>query len=98
MTQEFEIVRIPVTPASAFELVQVLDGARTSYLAAPVCQDVKLFINEARNEVAAIVTWASAPAHAQALQTPQAASFFKAVSAFAAGRPDVRSYKSAELE
>jgi quinol monooxygenase YgiN len=92
MTLEVEIVRIPVAAADAAELVQALEGARAGYLAAPACQNLTLLVNEVRDEVAAVVTWSSAQAHADALKTPQAASFFTLVSRLASARPDVRTY------
>jgi quinol monooxygenase YgiN len=95
MTLEVEIVRIPVMAARIAELIHALETARAGYLAAPACQDLKLLVNGARDEVAAIVTWSSAQAHAEAARTPHAAAFLKAVSAVANGRPDVRSYLSA---
>lgn len=98
MTLEVEIVRIPVTTSRATELIQALEQARMGYLAAPACRDLRLLLNQARDEVAAIVTWSSAQAHADAAQTPNAAAFFKAVSTFATARPDVRSYLPAGPE
>ena len=92
MTPEIEIVRIPVSAVRAPELIQALEQARAGYLATPACQDLRLLVNQARDEVVAIVTWSSAQAHAEALKTAHAASFFKAVSTFASARPDVRSY------
>jgi|SRR5665213_4565213 len=98
MTPEVEIVRIPVDAARAPELIQALEQARLGYLAAPACQELRLLLNQARDEVAAIVTWSSAHSHAEAMKTPQAASFFKAVSIFASARPDVRSYLPTGVE
>ena len=92
MTPEVEIVRIPVSAALAPELIQVLEQARQGYLAAPACRELRLLVNQARDEVAAIVTWSSAQVHAEALKTPLAATIIKAVSTFASARPDVRSY------
>ncbi len=52
-----------------------------------------MLLNDAADEVAAIVTWLSAEAHNEAAKTPQAAEFFKVVSNYAAGRPEVRRYR-----
>ena len=92
MTPEVEIVRIPVAAARAPELIQALEEARDGYLAAPACQELRILMNQTRDEIAAIVTWRSAQAHADASKMPQAASFFKVVSSLASGRPDVRTY------
>lgn len=92
MTLEVEIVRIPVTAARIAELIHALETAQAGYLAAPACQGLKLLVSEARDEVAAIVTWSSAQAHTAAARTPHAAAFLEAVSAIANGRPDIRSY------
>ena len=95
MAQELEIVRIPVQPTSAHALLDALQAARTGYLSAPACQALSLLLNEAADEVVAIVTWDSAAAHNEAAQSPDAEPFFKLVTQFANGRPDVRRYHPA---
>ncbi|MGA8707662.1 MAG: hypothetical protein WB646_11820 [Steroidobacteraceae bacterium] len=98
MTLEVEIVRIPVNAARVLELIQALKGARTGYLAAPACQAVSLLVTQASDEIAVILTWSSAQAHAEAVKTEQAASFFKAVSTLSSARPEVRAYLPAGVE
>jgi quinol monooxygenase YgiN len=95
MEQEFEIVRIPVREAKALQLIEALQAARAGYLAAPACQGLTLMLNEAADEVAAVVTWSSADAHNEAAKTPEAGAFFQVVTSFANGRPDVRRYRPA---
>jgi quinol monooxygenase YgiN len=95
MAQEFEIVRIPVQAAKAAQLIEALQAARSGYLAAPACQGLTLLLNEAADEVAAVVTWLSADAHNEAAKKPEAGAFFQVVTTFANGRPDVRRYRPA---
>jgi quinol monooxygenase YgiN len=93
MAQELEIVRIPVQTGNAQSLLDALQSARAGYLSSPACQNLALLLNEAADEVVAIVTWSSAEAHNEAAQRPDAASFFKLVTSFANGRPEVRRYR-----
>jgi quinol monooxygenase YgiN len=95
MTREIEIVRIPVAPAEAHRLVQVMEEARLGYFAAPACEGLELLLSEAREELAAVVTWSSAQAHAVRQQTPAAGSFFQAVARVAAGKPEIKHYRPA---
>ena len=95
MASEIEVVRIPVEPARAGELIEALQQARRGYLAKPACDGVEVLLGESRSEVAVIVTWASPEAHALALQGPHSAQFFQQVAAFATDRPEVRKYISA---
>lgn len=96
MAHELEIVRIPVHPSRARELAQAINAARGGYLAAPACASVDLWVSEAGDEVAAIIDWSSAQAHAQALQDARAAEFFKVVAAFATGAPEVKKYRPSD--
>jgi quinol monooxygenase YgiN len=92
---EVEIVRISVEDAHAQDLISALDRARAGYLAAPACRSVEVLLSEVGNEVAAIITWTSAEAHAVALERPEAKTFFQEVARFAVGKPDVQKYRSA---
>ena len=69
------------------------DGARRGYLAAPRCNGVEVLSVPDGNEVTTIVRWSSPEAHEQALQSVDAAHFFKAVMTLASGPPDVRKYQ-----
>jgi len=84
-----------VQAANARPLIEALQAARAGYLSAPACQGLTLLINEAGDEVAAVMTWSSTDAHNEAAKRPEAAAFFKLVTNFAAGRPDVRRYRPA---
>ena len=95
MTREIEIVRIPVAPAEAHRLVQLMEAARLGYFAAPACEGVELLLSEGRDELAAIITWSSAQAHVVRQQTPAAGSFFQAVTGLAAGKPEIKHYRPA---
>lgn len=93
MNPEIEIVRIPVEHARARELAETIESARSGYLASPRCNGVEVLSGAGGDEVTAIVRWSSAEAHEQALQSVDAAHFFKAVMTLAAGPPDVRKYE-----
>lgn len=97
MTPEIEIVRIPVAPAEAHRLVQAIEHARLGYFAAPACVGVELLLSDGRDELAAIITWATAEAHLVRQQTPAAASFFQAVTDLAAGKPEIKHYHPASV-
>jgi quinol monooxygenase YgiN len=98
MAAEVEIVRIPVEPARSRELISVLLSARKGYLAAPACTQLDLLKSAAGDEVAVILHWSSPQAHENALQSVDAALFFKAVMGLASGPPEVRKYELAEGE
>jgi len=89
---EIEIVRIPVERSRARALADTIESARSGYLAAPRCDGVEVLSGAGNDEVVAIVRWSSAEAHEAALQTLDAAHFFKAVMTLASGPPDVRKY------
>ena len=93
MNPEIEIVRIPVEHARARELVDTIESARSGYLASPRCNGVEVLSGVGGDEVTAIVRWSSAEAHEEALQSLDAAHFFKAVMTLASGPPDVRKYE-----
>ena len=95
MKPEIEIVRIPVERSQARELADTIESARSGYLAAPRCNGVEVLSGAGNDEVVAIVRWSSAEAHEAALQTLDAAHFFKAVMTLASGPPDVRKYDAA---
>ena len=95
MKPEIEIVRIPVERSRARELTDIIATARSGYLAAPRCSGVEVLSGPDGDEVAAIVRWSSAEAHELALQSIDAAHFFKAVMTLASGPPEVRKYEPA---
>jgi len=92
---EIEIVRIPVERSQARELADTIESARSGYLAAPRCNGVEVLSSAGNEEIVAIVRWSSAEAHEAALQTLDAAQFFRAVMTLASGPPDVRKYEPA---
>ena len=95
MQPEIEIVRIPVEPSRALELTATIESARSGYLGSPRCSGVEVLSVPEGDEITAIVRWSSAEAHEQALQSVDAAHFFKAVMTLASGPPDVRKYEPA---
>jgi quinol monooxygenase YgiN len=95
---EIEIVRIPVEPSQARELIETIESARGGYLGSPRCGGVEVLSNPVGNEITAIVRWSSAEAHEQALQSVDAAHFFKAVMTLASGPPDVCRYEPAGVD
>jgi quinol monooxygenase YgiN len=92
---EIEIVRIPVERERARELAGAIESARRGYLSSPRCNGVEVLIVPDGDEITAIVRWSSAEAHEDALQSVDAAHFFKAVMTLASGPPDVRKYEPA---
>ncbi|MGH8139948.1 MAG: hypothetical protein ACREVV_17370 [Steroidobacteraceae bacterium] len=96
MTRELEFVRIPVASGRSRELVRAIEAARDGYLALPACTRVELMISDGGDEVAAIITWTSARAHANALKDPRAAQFFEIIATFAIAAPEVRKYLPAD--
>ena len=95
MKPEIEIVRIPVERSRARELAETIESARSGYLASPRCNGVEVLSGPDGDEITAIVRWSSAEAHERALQSVDAAQFFKVVMTLAAGPPDVRKYEPA---
>jgi quinol monooxygenase YgiN len=95
MNPEIEIVRIPVERARAPALVSAINSARAGYLAPPGCAGVELLVAIDSDEITAVVRWASAEAHEQAIKSAHSAAFFNAVMAVACGPPDVRKYEPA---
>ena len=95
MNPEIEIVRIPVEHSQARQLIDTLESACSGYLAAPRCDGVEVLSNAAGDEITAIVRWSSAAAHEEALQSVDAARFFRAVMTLASGPPDVCKYRPA---
>lgn len=96
MTSEIEIVRIPVEHSRARELAETIESARSGYLSSPRCNGVEVLSGAGGEEVMAIVRWLSHAAHEEALQSVDAAQFFKAVMTLAAGPPDVCLYEPLE--
>ena len=99
MKPEIEIVRIPVERSQARELADTIESARSGYLAAPRCNGVEVLSSAGNDEVVAIVRWSSTEAHEAALQTLDAAHFFRAYDARvgATGRAQVRPGGGREL-
>ena len=95
MKPKIEIVRIPVERSRAPELAATIESARNGYLASPCCSGVEVLSGRDGDEITAIVRWSSAEAHEQALQSIEAAHFFKAVMTLASGPPDVSKYEPA---
>ncbi len=88
-----EVVRIPVGPGAAAELVGVIRRARETYLAPPACAELEILRHADGTEDSVVATWASQEAHDEAAAQPAAGAFFGQVGALAAGPPSVGSYE-----
>ena len=84
-----EIVRLPVAPEHADEMVEIVHAAQGTYLRGPRCEGYEVLVAPDRTAVVAVCRWDSQADHDEAAAEPETGTFFARCGELSNGAHDL---------